>query len=160
MIRSSMLTPTHSAPQVPLFSYSKTCVCTPASSVALTSLVLSSLHFLTIHLPHSDWLLCPSHLAWASTTHCFSHSHAPDFNSLTVALLLPLPLLLLLFSHSVVSDSLWPHGLQQSRFPCPSLSPGVCSKSCWWWTGRPGVVQFMELQRVGDWATELNWTKV
>ena len=32
--------------------------------------------------------------------------------------------------HSVVSDSLWPHGLQHARFPCPSLSPGVCSKSC------------------------------
>ena len=28
----------------------------------------------------------------------------------------------------------------------------------WWWTGRPGMVQFMGLQRVGhDWATELNW---
>ena len=28
----------------------------------------------------------------------------------------------------------------------------------WWWTGRPGVLQFMGLQRVGhDWATELNW---
>ena len=24
------------------------------------------------------------------------------------------------FSHSVVSDSLWPHGLQQARLPCPS----------------------------------------
>jgi len=38
--------------------------------------------------------------------------------------------LLLLFSHSVVSDSLWPHGLQHNRLPCPSLSPGVCSNSC------------------------------
>ena len=29
----------------------------------------------------------------------------------------------------------------------------------WWWTGRPGVLQFMGSQRVGhDWATELNWT--
>ena len=29
----------------------------------------------------------------------------------------------------------------------------------WWWTGRPGVLRFMGLQRVGhDWATELNWT--
>ena len=29
----------------------------------------------------------------------------------------------------------------------------------WWLTGRPGVLWFMELQRVGhDWATELNWT--
>ena len=30
----------------------------------------------------------------------------------------------------------------------------------WWWTGRPGVLQFMESQRVGhDWVTELNWTE-
>ena len=28
----------------------------------------------------------------------------------------------------------------------------------WWWTGRPGVLQFMGLQRVRhDWATELTW---
>ena len=28
----------------------------------------------------------------------------------------------------------------------------------WWWTGRPGVLWFMGLQRVRhDWATELNW---
>ena len=33
------------------------------------------------------------------------------------------------------------------------------SSGSWWWTGRPGVLQSMELQRVGhDWATELNWT--
>ena len=34
------------------------------------------------------------------------------------------------FSHSVVSDSLWPHGLQHTRFPCPSSTPGACSNSC------------------------------
>ena len=29
----------------------------------------------------------------------------------------------------------------------------------WWWTGRPGMLWFMWLQRVRhDWATELNWT--
>ena len=28
-----------------------------------------------------------------------------------------------------------------------------------WWTGRPGMLQFMGLQRVGfDWTNELNWT--
>ena len=28
----------------------------------------------------------------------------------------------------------------------------------WWWTGRPGVLQSIGLQRVGrNWATELNW---
>ena len=31
---------------------------------------------------------------------------------------------------SVVSDSLWPHGLQQARLPCPSPTPGACSNSC------------------------------
>ena len=38
--------------------------------------------------------------------------------------------LLLLFSHSVMSDSLWPHGLQHARLPCPSLSPRIGSNSC------------------------------
>ena len=28
----------------------------------------------------------------------------------------------------------------------------------WWWTGKPGVLQFMGSQRVGhDWVTELSW---
>ena len=42
---------------------------------------------------------------------------------------------LLLFSHSVVSDSLRPHGLQHARPPRPSPTPGACSNSCpssWW----------------------------
>ena len=30
----------------------------------------------------------------------------------------------------------------------------------WWWTGRPGVLQFLGSQRVRhNWATELNWTE-
>ena len=29
-----------------------------------------------------------------------------------------------------MSNSLWPHGLQHARLPCPSLSPRVCSDSC------------------------------
>ena len=29
-----------------------------------------------------------------------------------------------------MSNSLWPHELQNIRLPCPSLSPGVCSNSC------------------------------
>ena len=35
---------------------------------------------------------------------------------------------MLLFSRSVVSDSLWPHGPQHARPPCPSPSPGVWPK--------------------------------
>ena len=34
------------------------------------------------------------------------------------------------FSCSVVSDSLRPHGLQHTRPPCPSPTPGVYSNSC------------------------------
>ena len=45
-------------------------------------------------------------------------------------------LLLIHVVHSVTkSDSLWSHGLQHTRLPSPSLSPGVCSDS-WplgWW---------------------------
>ena len=38
--------------------------------------------------------------------------------------------LLLLFSRSVMSDSLGPHGLQHARLPCPSSIPRVCLNSC------------------------------
>ena len=34
------------------------------------------------------------------------------------------------FSRSVMSNSLWPHGLQHARPPCPSPNPGVYSNSC------------------------------
>ena len=34
------------------------------------------------------------------------------------------------FSRSVVSDSLWPHGLQHARLPCPSATPGIHPNSC------------------------------
>ena len=39
------------------------------------------------------------------------------------------------FSCSVMSNTLWPHGLQHARLSCPSPAPGACSKSCptsWW----------------------------
>ena len=39
------------------------------------------------------------------------------------------------FSCSVMSNSLWPHGLQHARLPCPPPTPRACSNSCplsWW----------------------------
>ena len=39
------------------------------------------------------------------------------------------------FNCSVMSDSLWPYGLQHARLPCPSPAPGAYSNSCpssWW----------------------------
>ena len=48
-------------------------------------------------------------------------------------------------------------GQQKIRTPAQWTSVWVDSGS-WWWTGRPGVLRFMGLQRVGhNWATELNW---
>ena len=38
--------------------------------------------------------------------------------------------MLLLFSCSVVSNFLQPHGPQQTRFPCYSPAPRACSNSC------------------------------
>ena len=39
------------------------------------------------------------------------------------------PIISVQFSLSVVSDSLWPHGLQHTRPPCPSPTSGVYSNS-------------------------------
>ena len=45
-------------------------------------------------------------------------------------------------------------------------SPTQCTwawvgSGSWWWTGRPGMLQFMESQRVGqNWAIEMNWKPV
>ena len=44
----------------------------------------------------------------------------------------------------------------------PTQCTWVWVDSCsWWWTGRPGILKFMGLQRVRhDWVTELNWTEL
>ena len=39
-----------------------------------------------------------------------------------------------------------------------SMDMGLGDSGSWWWTGRPGVLQFMGSQSVRHgWATELNW---
>ena len=54
-------------------------------------------------------------------------------------------------------DERWFHGWMAS----PTWWTWVSVNSGWWlWTGRPGVLQFMGLQRIGHYrATELNWTE-
>ena len=44
-----------------------------------------------------------------------------------------------LFSHSVISDFLWPHGLQYAGLLCPSPAPRACSNPCLWgqWCTQP-----------------------
>ena len=49
------------------------------------------------------------------------------------------------FSHSVMSDSLWPCGLHHTRLTCPSPIPGAYSNSCpssWWCHPIISVVPF------------------
>ena len=51
------------------------------------------------------------------------------------------------FSHSVMSNSLWLHGLDHARLPYPSPTPGICSNSCpssqWCYpTISPSVIPF------------------
>ena len=39
-----------------------------------------------------------------------------------------------------------------------SMDVSLVNSGSWWWTGRPGVLQFTGSQRVGrNWVTELNW---
>ena len=39
-----------------------------------------------------------------------------------------------------------------------SMDMSLSNSGSWWWTGKPGMLQSMGLQRVRhDWATELNW---
>ena len=77
---------------------------------------------------------------------------------------------LLLFSRSVVSNSLWPHGLQHTRIPCPLLSPRLCSNSCplsWWCypfissSSSPSpALNFSQHQGLLQWAgSSLRWPK-
>ena len=49
--------------------------------------------------------------------------------STTIHLFLFNMLISIQFSHSVVSNCLWPHGLHHARLPCPSPTPGVYSNS-------------------------------
>ena len=51
---------------------------------------------------------------------------------------------------------------EMAGWPLPTRWTWVWVNSgSWWWTGRPGVLQFMGSQKVGhDWATELNWTEL
>ena len=49
--------------------------------------------------------------------------------------LIPKPDSSVQFSHALVSSSLQPYGLQHTRLPCPSPTPGACSNShpsSWW----------------------------
>ena len=83
-----------------------------------SGMALNMSAFLTI--PRQCW-------CWWYTT------HGPIVVFLPISMRQGNPLMLsfiIQFSHSIVSDSLLPHGLQHARLPCPSPTPGVYSNSC------------------------------
>ena len=70
----------------------------------------------------------------------------------------------MLFSHSVMFDSYQPHGLQHTRFPCLSLSPGVCSNSCplsesWHLSILSSVAPFSSCPQIfpASWSFPVSW---
>ena len=76
------------------------------------------------------------------------------------------PLFIQLLCHLVVSDSLRPHELQNTRLPCPPPTPRACSNSCPWsrWYHPPissSVIPFSCLQSFPtsgffQWASSLH----
>ena len=62
-------------------------------------------------------MLCFHHLKiWLQNLYCFKNMRVIQFYWSVH------------FSHSVLSDSLWPHGLQHARLPCLSPTPGALLK--------------------------------
>ena len=83
------------------------------------------------------WILCCGHWLSLRSFPSASASHRTPPPSFCWACLTPdqRHFWVLLFSPSIMSNSLQPHGLQHVRFPYPSLSPRVCLNSCplsWW----------------------------
>ena len=71
----------------------------------------------SIFLPHPIPLCCPRALTLSSLLHASNLNWSPIFSSVQ-------------FNHSVIYNSLRPHGLQHARVTCPSPTPGAYSNSC------------------------------
>ena len=49
-------------------------------------------------------------------------------------------------------------GSHRVRHYWSDLAATAAAAGSWWWMGKPGILQYMGLQRVGHhWVTELNW---
>ena len=122
------------------------CFFPPTLKISLSSSLFSLLHTCHTNIsPLSTYILLTpisvsyksnSSLVFLSNIHIFSHGYTQtQMHSLMgfhryVYLLILVQFSSVQFSHSVVSDSLRPHGLQHARPPCPSPTPGAYSNSC------------------------------
>ena len=74
--------------------------------------------------------LCQSALGFCILFHGFICQFFQLYHTVWIAIALSVH-----FSHSVMSSSLWPQGLQQTSLPCPLPIPQACSNSrplSWW----------------------------
>ena len=75
------------------------------------------------------------HIHWTAALYFSLHPSIPGPGNHIFLSVSRIWLLSVQFGCSVVSDSLWPHGLQHARILCPSPTPRVYSDSCpssWW----------------------------
>ena len=76
------------------------------------------------------WEMVMDREAWCDAVHVVTKSQTWLSNWTTTTDIQNITILMYQFSHSIVSDSLRPHGLQYARPPCPSPTPGVYPNSC------------------------------
>ena len=121
------------------------CIESPHWQCRTAESVSGSVLILILCIEPAGSILCPS--TGHFITSGFSFPIAKIIRSISSSKCLSESASSVQFSWSVVSDSLWPHGLQHARPPCPSPTPGVYSNSCplsWWChpTISPSVVPF------------------
>ena len=81
---------------------------------------------------HAHVLICPASLCLL----------VGEFNPFTFKVIINMSdLSSVQFSCSVFPNTLWPHGLQHARFPCPLPTPRACWNSCpWSWWCHPTIL--------------------
>ena len=92
------------------------------------------------HSPQDIWKMPPNSppsplclVTWANSSDKAPAEVGTNWrpsHSQKLSLLPSISIISVQFSRSVVSNSLWPHGLQHARFSCPSPTPRACSHSC------------------------------
>ena len=108
-----------------------------------------------------------NYLVWKIVVSSFPYGYISGQYIKTVTLVFPnmcsdMPILILHIYRQIHKKtkyfSFWPNAMDISHSRYKNDFPTLYKK---WWTGRPGVLQTMGLQRVGhNWATELNWAEL